>query len=126
MTRAERLVDKLRAMRPARREDLQPMTDACDAIVLHLWQAVQLAIDLAVAECAARGLATPSTYAAAFRALGDAAVLDPALVDRLVRATGFRNAIAHAYEALDLRRVWDAATEGPADLRAFASALARA
>jgi uncharacterized protein YutE (UPF0331/DUF86 family) len=32
---------------------------------------------------------------------------------------GIRNAIAHAYDALDLGRVYDAATQGPADLRAF-------
>ncbi|MCE2541107.1 MAG: DUF86 domain-containing protein [Acidobacteria bacterium] len=42
--------------------------------------------------------------------------VQPALADRLVRAAGFRNIVAHAYESLDLRRVHQAATDGPADL----------
>ena len=42
--------------------------------------------------------------------------VQPALADRLVRAAGFRNIVAHAYESLDLRGVHQAATDGPADL----------
>jgi len=30
---------------------MQPVTDASDAVILHLWQATQLAIDLAMAAC---------------------------------------------------------------------------
>ena len=40
-------------------------------------------------------------------------VLDNAvLADRLVRAAGFRNLVAHGYGTLDLRRVHEAATNG--------------
>ncbi len=45
------------------------------------------------------------------------------LAQRLVRASGFRNVVAHAYAALDMARVFRAATEGPPDLRAFLAAL---
>jgi uncharacterized protein YutE (UPF0331/DUF86 family) len=38
---------------------------------------------------------------------------------------GFRNVVAHAYERLDMARVYRAAREGPADLRAFLAALSR-
>ena len=41
-----------------------------------------------------------------------------------MRAAGFRNAIAHAYENLDLGRVHEAASKGPDDLRAFLGAIA--
>jgi uncharacterized protein YutE (UPF0331/DUF86 family) len=41
------------------------------------------------------------------------------LTDRLVRAAGFRNVVAHAYDTLDMRRVHGAATSGPSDLLAF-------
>jgi len=100
--------------------------DASDAVILHLWQATQIVIDLAVASCVAHGSGTPQSYADAFRRLQAAAIIDAALADHLVRAAGFRNVVAHAYEGLDLARVYDAALKGPADLRAFVAAIARA
>jgi uncharacterized protein YutE (UPF0331/DUF86 family) len=98
---------------------LQPESDASDAVVLHLWQAVQIVIDLAVACCIRLGLGAPPTYADAFRRLADAGHIERPLAERLVRAAGFRNVVAHAYESLDLARVQAAAATGPADLRAF-------
>jgi hypothetical protein len=49
---------------------------------------------------------------------------DSALAERLARAAGFRNVVAHAYEQLDMERVHRVATSGPPDLRAFLRALA--
>ena len=133
MTRDERIASKFRAidrhlerveeMVPEDRAAFAPMSAASDAVVLRLWQAIQLAIDAALHECARRRLETPPTYGAAFRALGAAGVIDGDLAERLVRAVGFRNVIAHAYEGLDLDTVWRAGREGPADLRAFMRAL---
>jgi predicted nucleotidyltransferase len=53
-----------------------------------------------------------------------AGIIDAALADRLVRAAGFRNVVAHAYEQLDMTRVYRAAINGPADLRAFFAVIA--
>jgi uncharacterized protein YutE (UPF0331/DUF86 family) len=102
---------------------LLPSTDASDAVILHLWQAVQIVIDLAVAACLHLKLGTPATYADAFRRLAAAGHLDAALAERLARAAGFRNVVAHAYEALDMARVHRAARDGPSDLRRFLAAL---
>lgn len=55
----------------------------------------------------------------AFRRLEKDGLIDTALADRLVRAAGFRNLVAHAYESLDMARVHEAARTGPADLRGF-------
>jgi uncharacterized protein YutE (UPF0331/DUF86 family) len=116
-----RVADRL----PADAADFAPSTDASDAVILHLWQAVQIVIDLAVSACLHLKLGTPSTYADAFRRLADAGHVDPALAERLERAAGFRNVVAHAYERLDMTRVHRAAREGPDDLRAFLGALSR-
>jgi uncharacterized protein YutE (UPF0331/DUF86 family) len=51
-------------------------------------------------------------------------VVDLLLAERLTRAAGFRNLVAHAYEDLDMARVYRSATQGPADLRAFLAAMA--
>ena len=114
-----RVADRL----PAAADDLQPASDVSDAVVLHLWQATQIVIDLAMGACLALKLGTPGSYADAFRRLQQASIVDAALADRLVRAAGFRNLVAHAYETLDMARVHEAAMKGPADLLAFLAAL---
>lgn len=121
----ERHLARVAERLPENADGLVASTDASDAVVLHLWQATQIVIDLAVAASVAHGQGTPRSYADAFRRLQAAGLIDPPLADRLVRAAGFRNVVAHAYERLDLARVFQAATNGPADLRAFVAAVAR-
>jgi uncharacterized protein YutE (UPF0331/DUF86 family) len=103
---------------------LQPVTATTDTVVLHLWQAVQIVIDLAVSSCVHLGLGSPTTYADAFRRLAQAGTVPEDVAVRLGRAAGFRNLVVHGYGRLDLRRVHRIAREGPADLRAFLAALA--
>lgn len=80
-------------------------------------------IDLAVSTCVRLGLASPPTYADAFRRLAEVQVIPQDLADRLARPAGFRNLVVHAYGRLDLERIHATATSGPADLRAFLLAL---
>lgn len=119
----DRHLQRVAARLPELAADLRPATDPSDAVILHLWQATQIVIDLAMAACLALKLGTPSSYADAFRRLQSAGAIDAGLADRLVRAAGFRNVIAHAYDTLDMRRVHAAAVTGPADLRAFLARL---
>ncbi len=114
-----RHLSRVSAQLPASAEALSPMSDASDAVILHLWQAVQGCIDVAVMLCADQNWSTPSNYGQAFRELGARQVLPTELVSQLERAVGFRNAIAHAYEHLDMHRVWQAASKGTSDLEAF-------
>lgn len=119
----ERHLRRVAERLPAAAADLQPSTDASDAVTLHLWQATQIVIDLAMTACLSLKLGTPASYADAFRRLEQAHMIDAPLADRLVRAAGFRNIVAHAYETLDMQRVHAAAKEGPADLLAFIARL---
>lgn len=111
---------------PDRAEQLRPLTEASDGVVLHLWQAVQVVVDLAASWAVRAGLGSPPTYADAFRSLAGAGLLETELSDRLARAAGFRNLVVHAYADLDLARVHAAAVSGPEDLRAFLAALVAA
>ena len=86
-------------------------------MILHLWQATQIVIDLAMSWSVEKMLGAPTSYADAFRRLGTAGLIDADLAARLVKAAGFRNLVAHAYEELDLGRVRVAAIHGPGDLR---------
>jgi uncharacterized protein YutE (UPF0331/DUF86 family) len=115
----ERHLDRVAARLPSEPEALLPATDASDAVILHLWQAVQIVIDLAVSLCVRLKLGTPTGYGDAFARMASAGHLDADLAGRLAKAAGFRNVVAHAYDSLDMARVWDAARVGPSDLRAF-------
>lgn len=119
----ERHLRRVAERLPTDAADLRPMDDATDAVLLHLWQAVQVVIDLGVSTCVARGLGSPTTYADAFRRLGAHGIIDPDLAERLARAAGFRNLLVHADADLDLRRIHHIASTGPDDLRAFLAAL---
>jgi uncharacterized protein YutE (UPF0331/DUF86 family) len=116
---------RVAAKLPTNAEDLRVNTDEADTVILHLWQATQIVIDLAVSASVALGGGTPTTYGDAFRRLAASGIIEAALADRLARAAGFRNLVAHAYGQLDMRRVYEAASTGPADLRAFLAAVSR-
>jgi len=120
----ERHLARVSERLPASPEELRPMTDASDVVILHLWQAVQSVIDLAISACVHFHLGGPQSYGEAFQLLAGAGYLPPELAGRLIRAAGFRNVVAHNYDQLDMGRVYLAAREGPADLRAFLAALA--
>lgn len=113
-----RVADRL----PAAEDPFEPGTDASDAVILHLWQAMQLVIDVALSWlCQRPVLPRPPTPTPSW-ALSRADKIDAELAHRLVRITGFRNILVHAYEDLDMARVRQAAVHGPADLRAFLAA----
>lgn len=95
------------------------LSAATDTVVLHLWQAVQVVIDLAVSSCVRLGLGSPPTYGDAFRTPAAADVIDTDLAVRVACAAGFRNLVVNAYAEPDLRRLHASASTGPADLRAF-------
>ena len=120
----ERHPQRVASRLPATSAELAPASDALDAVILHLWQATQIVIDLALSTCVSLKLGTPASYADAFRRLAEAGTIDSGLAERLSRAAGFRNVVAHAYESLDMARVHRAATTGPADLRGFLHRLA--
>ncbi len=115
----KRVSDRL----PQNVADFNYGTDSSDAVILHLWQAVQLTIDTALSACVALHLGSPSSYAAAFFKLSEANFLEKELAVRLAHAAGFRNRIVHAYEDLDMQKIYQIAHTGPDDLRAFFAAI---
>lgn len=119
----ERHLTRVAARLPADSTDFLPSTDASDAVILHLWQATQTVIDLAMSACLHFKLGAPSSYADAFGRLRAAGVIDDALATPLTAAAGFRNVVAHAYDQLDMARVHRAASNGPTDLRRFLAVL---
>lgn len=88
-------------------------------------QLVRRASGVRVAGDALAGRRGPPTYGDVFRRLGEREVISRELAGRLAAATGFRNLVAHQYEALDSTRVHMIASERLADLLAFCDEVAR-
>lgn len=117
----ERHLARVKSCLPASESEFLPASNASDAVVLHLWQAIQIVIDLAASACVLLKLGSPASYADAFLKLGHANYLDKELAIRLSHAAGFRNRIVHAYEELDMHKVYLIAKSGPEDLKKFLS-----
>jgi uncharacterized protein YutE (UPF0331/DUF86 family) len=115
-----RVADRL----PSGVDELCLWTDTSDIVILHLWQAVQVVIDLAAVACIHFRLGAPRNSGEAFQRMAEAGYIEEALAERLMDADHFRNVVAHAYDKLDMDQVYRAAREGPADLREFLAALA--
>lgn len=73
---------------------------------------------------ASERLESPSTYADAFRILGDAEILAPELADTAQDIARFRNLLVHGYAAVDDTRVAQIVGDRRGDLRAIAARLA--
>ena len=121
----ERHLERVESRLPATPDKLTPLSDSTDAVILHLWQSIQVVIDIATSVSVKRGLGVPQSYAEGFRKLAADGILEATLAERLARAAGFRNLVVHAYADLDLALVFESASKGPSDLRAFLKAVAR-
>src|SRR5680860_391228 len=83
----------LRRMSGQSLESLQP--DLIYAVKYRLVVAIEAATDVSRHLAAARGLRMPTDYADSFVVLGEAGLLDPALVDDLKDMAKFRNVLVH-------------------------------
>src|SRR4051812_50075025 len=92
----ERHLNRVAERLPADPEGLEPMSDASDAVILHLWQAVQAVIDLATSACVHFRLGTPQNYGESFQRLAAGGVLPPGAAARLPRAAGLPHGRPHA------------------------------
>lgn len=122
------LVDRIERARrhcPATPAELVADRDALDLVSFNLMLAVQICADVAAHLIAHAGWSTPRTLAEAFDRLVQHGVTPRATGERLKRAIGLRNVVAHGYARIDADIVHDAAMHGLADLEAFAADVAQ-
>lgn len=117
-------VRRIREVLPSSAADLETDRTAREVVVLNLFVAIQEALSLATHWLADQGRVTPGAYRDTFVALAEQGVIDAELAQRLARAAGFRNLIAHQYGALDTERVFAIASSDLDDLLELCRALA--
>lgn len=111
---------RVRAHRPAGPEDLRADRDALDIVAFNLMLAVQTCADITSHIIADQGWPAARTLAEGFTRLAERGVLESATAQRLGRAVGLRNVVAHGYAGINVNTVYEAATDGLGDLEAFA------
>ena len=117
-------VARIREVLPADVEDFERDRTTREVVALNLFVSLQQALSLAAHWLAAEGRVAPTGYRAVFRALAEGAVLDRDLAERLARAAGLRNIIAHRYGQLDWRTIHAIASSDLDDLLSFCRQLA--
>lgn len=104
-------------------EEVESNIDIRGAVERYLYLVVQSTIDLAESIIAYRKLRKPTTMAESFHILYETQAIPLELMQKLVQMTGFRNAIAHAYEDLDYGIVLDVLHNGKNDIVAFLNTI---
>jgi uncharacterized protein YutE (UPF0331/DUF86 family) len=94
-----------------------------DIFVLNLQRAVQACIDLASHAVAAEALGLPEKVRDNFSILREKGMVDPELVSKMEKMTGFRNIAVFDYQALDLDILKSILSNNLKDLEDFSSAL---
>jgi len=105
-------------------EELKADRDAFDIVSFNLMLAVQICSDIASHLIADEHWPAAKNLAEGFLRLEEQGVLPSPVAQALRKAVGLRNVVAHGYAGIDAVAVHAAATQGVADIEAFARAVA--
>jgi uncharacterized protein YutE (UPF0331/DUF86 family) len=119
-----RRLRRVEAKQPASVKQLAADEDLQDILTRNLELAIQTCIDIAFHLCGARGV-VPTTAADAFAKLAKHGQIERSLAERLQRAVGFRNVLAHEYTEVDWTIVMRVVRTGTRDLAAFGKAVVK-
>jgi uncharacterized protein YutE (UPF0331/DUF86 family) len=98
--------------------------DALDIVSFNLMLAVQLCVDVAAHITTDERWLPAKSLAEGFTRLEEHGVIEANTAERIRRAVGLRNVVAHGYGRVDPTSVFVAGTDGIADLSAFAREVA--
>jgi len=115
---------RVRAKCPASVQALAADLDALDIVSFNLMLAVQLCADIAAHVTTDERWLPAKSLAEGFTRLEENGVLEASTAERLRRAVGLRNVVAHGYGRVDAFLVFAAATEGLSDFSNFAREVA--
>ena len=117
-----RRLRRVEAKQPASLKQLAADEDLQDILTRNLELAIQTCIDVAFHLCGAHGV-VPTSAAEAFAQLAKRALIERSLAQRLQRAVGFRNVLAHEYTEVDWKIVMRVIRTDTRDLAAFGKAV---
>jgi uncharacterized protein YutE (UPF0331/DUF86 family) len=93
------------------------------AVERYLYLLCQAAIDLGEAVIAFKRFYRPSSYAEIFQILKEKEIISSELSQKLVKMTGFRNAMIHDYQKFDFGVAYQVLMTGIDDIKNFESVV---
>ncbi len=97
--------------------------DVQDIVIFNLQKAIQSCIDIAAHIISDENLGMPGSTNEMLYLLEENGYLDRNLTEKMVKAVGFRNLIAHEYEKLEMKLVYGVAREDVHDLHNYIKAV---
>jgi uncharacterized protein YutE (UPF0331/DUF86 family) len=93
--------------------------DRQESVLFNLQLAVQNCVDIAAHIVSEEGLGVPGSTNEMFYLLEENGYLETELVEKMVKAVGFRNLIVHEYGKIDLEKAFNIAQDDIRDLLIF-------
>ena len=106
------------------RKEIEENIDLKGAVERYLYLAAQATIDLSEAAVAYKNFRKPTTMSESFYILNEEKIISNELTEKLVKMTGFRNAVAHDYEKLNYEIVYDVLQNRLKDIEEFIGRIA--
>ena len=97
--------------------------DRQDIIAFNLEVAVQNCIDIAAHIIGAEGLGVPGSTAEMFYLLEENDYLSAEITEKMIKAVGLRNLIAHEYGKIDLKQIYEISQNDYKDLNTYLVAI---
>jgi len=93
--------------------------DLQDVVLFNIQMAIQNCLDIAAHIVSDQGLGVPGSSNEMFYMLEENHIIPRDIAEKMIKATGFRNLIAHEYARLELETVFHIAKTDILDLKQF-------
>jgi uncharacterized protein YutE (UPF0331/DUF86 family) len=126
LTKAGNVKKHLRRVEKKAKTDLKTFLEDLDRqeiIAFNLELAVQNCIDIAAHIIGAEGLGVPGSTAEMFYLLEENDYLNSEITEKMIKAVGLRNLIAHEYGKIDLMQIYEISRNDYKDLNTYLVAI---
>jgi uncharacterized protein YutE (UPF0331/DUF86 family) len=126
LTKAGNIKKHLRRVEKKAKTDLKTFLEDLDRqeiIAFNLEVAVQNCIDIAAHIIGAEGLGVPGSTAEMFYLLEENDYLSSEITEKMIKAVGLRNLIAHEYGKIDLKQIYKISQNDYKDLNTYLVAI---
>ena len=126
LTKAGNIKKHLRRVEKKAKTDLKTFLEDLDRqeiIAFNLEVAVQNCIDIAAHIIGAEGLGVPGSTAEMFYLLEENNYLSSEITEKMIKAVGLRNLIAHEYGKIDLKQIYKISQNDYKDLNTYLVAI---
>ncbi len=115
----EKYFQKIEKFRKYSQKEIKNNDDITAATERYLYLLCQATIDLAEAVISYLSFRMPANYGEIFRILQENNVIDKDLTEKMIKMTGFRNVLAHAYGEVDFEKLYTVLTKDIDDIKEF-------